>query len=97
MARSGKIPEREDTGMTASRLEPCPGCGALVPAVDGSGPTHEYLLASPGCWALFGEVSGRQYADARYRAGGLQMVEAAWVAWAGHRKAVRKLARLQVK
>jgi Family of unknown function (DUF5946) len=64
--------------MTASPLEPCPGCGALVPAVDGPGPTHEYMLASPGCWALFGEVSGRshQYADARYRAGGLQVVDA---------------------
>lgn len=62
--------------MTATRLEPCPGCGAFVPVVDGPGPTHEYMLASPGCWALFGEVSGRQYADARYRAGGLPMVDA---------------------
>jgi hypothetical protein len=34
------------------------------------------MLASPGCWALFGEVSGRQYADARYRVGGLQLIDA---------------------
>jgi hypothetical protein len=32
-------------------LEPCPGCGALLPATDG--PTHRYIGASPACWALF--------------------------------------------
>jgi len=74
--RDARGPERQDTGMTASRLEPCPGCKTLVPAVDGPGPTHEYMRASPGCWALFGEVTARQYADVRYRAGGLQMVDA---------------------
>jgi Family of unknown function (DUF5946) len=62
--------------MTGIPLEPCVGCGALVRAVDGPGPTHEYMLASPGCWALFGEVSAREYSDVRYRASGLQMVDA---------------------
>jgi len=58
------------------RVEPCVGCGALVPVVDGPGPTHEYMLASPGCWALFGEASARQYSDLRYSARGLQMIDA---------------------
>lgn len=43
---------------------PCPGCGALVPGVDG--PTHRYVGASPGCWAAFGEVTGKEYGDLRY-------------------------------
>ncbi len=58
------------------RVEPCVGCRALVPEVDGAGPTHEYMLASPGCWALFGEASARQYSDPRYSARGLQMIDA---------------------
>ncbi len=62
--------------MTADRLAPCLGCGALVPETDGPGPTHAYMLASPGCWALFGEASAREHADVRYRRGGLQMVDA---------------------
>lgn len=32
-------------------LEPCPGCGALFPPIDG--PTHRYIGASAGCWALY--------------------------------------------
>jgi hypothetical protein len=29
----------------------CPGCGVVLPAVDG--PTHRYIGASPACWALY--------------------------------------------
>ena len=70
------FPAGQDTAMTSTGLEPCLGCRALVPVTDGPGPTHEYMLASPGCWALFGEVSAREYSDVRYRAGGLQLVDA---------------------
>ena len=45
-------------------LRPCPGCGALVPEVEG--PTHRYIGASSGCWAAFGEVSEKEYGDFRY-------------------------------
>jgi len=47
-------------------LEPCIGCGALVPRSDG--PTHPYIGASPGCWAVFGEVLAKQYGEYRYPA-----------------------------
>lgn len=49
---------------TASRLSPCPGCGALF--ADGDGPTHAYIGASPGCWALFGEILAKEYGEYRY-------------------------------
>lgn len=39
----------------------CPGCGAVLPRVDGPGP--EYLLASPACWAAYGELLAAQYQD----------------------------------
>jgi hypothetical protein len=45
-------------------LRPCPGCGALVPEVNG--PTHRYIGASPGCWAAYGELSGKEAGDFRY-------------------------------
>lgn len=32
-------------------LEPCPGCGASLPATDG--PTHRYIGASAACWAIY--------------------------------------------
>jgi hypothetical protein len=41
----------------------CPGCGALVPDVDG--PVHKYVPSSPGCWKTFGEVQ----ADEAHRFG----------------------------
>lgn len=50
--------------MMRAELEPCRGCGALVPC--GDGPTHRYIGASPGCWAVFGEVLAREYSDRRY-------------------------------
>jgi hypothetical protein len=43
--------------MTAAGLEPCVGCGALVPDIDG--PTHRYIGASPGCWAIYTELGAR--------------------------------------
>ena len=46
---------------TDQRLQPCVGCGAVVP--DSDGPAHRYLGASPGCWRLYGEVLGREYVD----------------------------------
>ena len=62
--------------MTEGLVEPCLGCGALVPVTDGPGPTHAYMLASPGCWALFGEVTARVYSDVRYATPGLQVIDA---------------------
>lgn len=41
--------------MTASSLEPCPNCKALLPPNDG--PTHRYLGASAACWALFSALN----------------------------------------
>jgi hypothetical protein len=32
-------------------LEPCPGCTARLPPIDG--PTHRYIGASPACWAIY--------------------------------------------
>ncbi|HWM93430.1 MAG TPA: DUF5946 family protein [Thermoanaerobaculia bacterium] len=37
-------------------LEPCPGCQALWPRVEG--PTHRYIGASPSCWAIYTTVLG---------------------------------------
>ena len=34
-----------------AELTSCPGCGALLPALDG--PTHRYIGASPACWAIY--------------------------------------------
>jgi hypothetical protein len=50
MAGPGQVVER-------SAPPPCPGCGLVVPPVDG--PTHPYIGASPGCWAMFTELSLR--------------------------------------
>lgn len=41
----------------------CPGCGALVPDLDG--PTHAYVGASPGCWKIYGDVLAREYGELR--------------------------------
>jgi hypothetical protein len=41
--------------------EPCPGCGALFPRIDG--PTHPYIGASAGCWALFTPVAAGAVPD----------------------------------
>ena len=46
------------------KLQPCAGCGALVPDTDG--PTHKYIGASPGCWAIYGEVLAKEYSDVAY-------------------------------
>jgi hypothetical protein len=32
-------------------LEPCIGCGAILPALEG--PVHRYMDSSPACWAVF--------------------------------------------
>lgn len=37
--------------MTTDTLDPCPGCGALLPVVDG--PAHRYIGASAACWAIY--------------------------------------------
>lgn len=42
-------------------LTACPGCGAMVPNVEG--PTHAYIGASPGCWAAWGELQARSFAS----------------------------------
>lgn len=33
----------------------CPGCGALLPVIDG--PTHRYIGASPACWAIYSALN----------------------------------------
>jgi Family of unknown function (DUF5946) len=35
-------------------LEPCMGCGAMLPASDG--PVHRYMDSSPACWAIFNSL-----------------------------------------
>jgi hypothetical protein len=42
---------------------PCPGCGLLLPDVDG--PTHAYIGASPACWARYGELLAREFGKLR--------------------------------
>ena len=44
----------------------CPGCGALVPDVEG--PTHAYLGASAGCWAAWGALQARSFEHRRIAA-----------------------------
>lgn len=39
----------------------CPGCGVLLPEVDGPG--HRYVNASPACWAAYGQVLAAEYSD----------------------------------
>ena len=41
--------------MPLTAFEPCPGCQAPLPALDG--PTHRYIGASPACWAIYAENS----------------------------------------
>ena len=36
-------------------LEPCVGCGALLPAFDG--PVHRYMDSSATCWATFNSLN----------------------------------------
>lgn len=43
------------------QLTECPGCGALVPDIEG--PTHAYIGASPGCWAAWGAFQARSFAS----------------------------------
>jgi hypothetical protein len=45
-------------------LNPCPGCGAQTPYLDG--PTHEYIGASAGCWEAYGRLLAKEYGDFRY-------------------------------
>ena len=42
--------------MSSGSLPRCPGCGAVLPAVDG--PTHRYIEASPACWAMYTVLAG---------------------------------------
>ena len=54
----------DDISQAGESMQPCAGCGTLVPKTDG--PTHRYLGASPGCWALFGEILEKEFSDYRY-------------------------------
>ena len=49
----------------ATRLAPCPNCGAVVPDIDG--PTHAYMISSPGCWAAFGRLQAGEPARSGYQ------------------------------
>lgn len=53
-----------DAGAAAAPGQPCPGCGIVLPSVDG--PTHRYMLSSPECWAVYGEVLAREYSNLAY-------------------------------
>ncbi len=46
----------------ASRHSKCPGCGALLPEING--PTHRYMEGSSACFDLFGKVLAAEYSDA---------------------------------
>ena len=67
----GSEPVDVDTPADLERIAPaCPGCGARVPAPEGTG-THPYIGASPGCWLRWTELYaggsirlGRQANDA---------------------------------
>lgn len=39
----------------------CPGCGALLPAIDG--PTHRYMTSTAACYELFNKVLAFEYSD----------------------------------
>jgi len=41
--------------------EACPGCGVVLPAMDG--PVHRYMESSAACWAEYGKVLAREYGD----------------------------------
>lgn len=55
------MPEQRCASASPSQAIACPGCGAVVPDIDG--PVHRYVPSSPGCWKTFGEVQ----ADEAYR------------------------------
>ena len=52
------MPNKNNQKITTNNLEPCFGCGALVPKENG--PTHQYIGASPGCWAIFSELLAKE-------------------------------------
>jgi Family of unknown function (DUF5946) len=37
-------------------LEPCVGCGALLPVIP-DGPVHRYMTSSAACWAVFNSLN----------------------------------------
>lgn len=51
---------------TDHKKEVCPGCGLVLPVVDGG--RHPYIGASASCWALFTKVLAREYGDPAYLA-----------------------------
>lgn len=51
------------SGASSQSLQPCIGCGLLVPDI--RGPTHAYIGASPGCWKIYGDVLAREYGELR--------------------------------
>ena len=63
--------------MTPVTKSACPGCGLVLPDVDG--PTHRYIGASPACWSLYGAVLATIYVD-RERLRLLQLVVDAYAA-----------------
>ncbi|MEO0637075.1 MAG: DUF5946 family protein [Pseudomonadota bacterium] len=49
-------------GMTAADRSECPGCGALLPMVEG--PVHRYMDGSPACFEFFTRILAYEYSDA---------------------------------
>jgi hypothetical protein len=47
-----------DLGMT-DPLEPCIGCGAILPVLDG--PVHRYMDSSAACWAIFNALNDLEH------------------------------------
>jgi hypothetical protein len=52
-------------GNESVAMSTCPGCGVLLPHVDG--PSHPYMLSSAACWATYGEVLARSFEDSQLR------------------------------
>lgn len=57
----GNAAAESATDRVEGETEPCPGCGAAVPRIDG--PTHRYLAGAPGCWRAFGEILAAEFGD----------------------------------
>jgi Family of unknown function (DUF5946) len=47
--------------MIDAKATKCPGCGAMLPAVEG--PIHAYMTSSPACWAAYGALLAHEYSN----------------------------------
>ncbi|MGA9860342.1 MAG: DUF5946 family protein [Solirubrobacteraceae bacterium] len=61
MRNSGVISAADPSAGAGPPAPACPGCGVVLPAVDG--PLHPYMTGSAACWERYGELLAAQYAD----------------------------------